>query len=289
VASGEAAASAADARPLRSGRPFDWRAQAPRLSAAVLAALGIAELVYIGRNLLSVPAVPPPVGALKARPVSVHWWRLSSAHLFGVPPTPEEQQAAQALARPIEWALTGVIATGDPARGFAIVGERGKVLQVLRAGAPLEAFPGSHLSQIFSDHVVIDLAGREQRIELPRDRAAAASRDTQAAGTPAAQPFTPEPPPPRAMAPPTPPLVSALNAEAYPADGRVAGMILHPALPLQRRYGVRDGDVVTAVNGVQLTDPAILETAIRMSGESAQLTITREGVEQTVSVPTSGR
>jgi S1-C subfamily serine protease len=47
--------------------------------------------------------------------------------------------------------------------------------------------------------------------------------------------------------------------------------------------------VVTAVNGVQLIDAAILETAMRSSGESVQLTFTRDGVEQTLSVPASGR
>jgi type II secretion system protein C len=287
----------AESSPVRPGSaaPVDWRARAPRLTATVLAVLGVAEVARLSWDLLDMRAVPGAIGAIKPAAGRIHWWRLSSAHLFGMPPTPEEREAEIARARPISWALTGVIATDDPSTGFAIVGERGKTLEVLKAGSPLEAIPGSRLSQIFSDHVVIDLQGRLQSVELPRQ----AGGSSRGPGVPVAmaapeeiepQQLPAELPPPRRLGPraaqgPVESLLAALNPEPREAGGRLVGMTLHPSAWLQRQFGLREGDVLTAVNGTEVAEPGSnLANAMRSGNETVSITYTRDGVEQTVTM-----
>jgi hypothetical protein len=278
------AAPARPSSPRAASEPFDWRAQAPRLTAAVLAALGVAEAVRITWTLVDMPAVPAaPAGpaASKPAPSHVHWWRLSGAHLFGEPPAPTAQQAALEHARQIEWVLTGVIAQKDPASGLAIVGQRGRI-EVLRAGDTFNALPGSRLAEIYNDHVVIDLGGQPLNVVLPENRrpgAAPVAFTAPAAEEPAPGPETAPPPRQGRVGPP---LVGSLNAEPVEGGG---GMTLHPNVWLQRQYGLKEGDVLTAVNGVPLSDVASLNNALRGAGETVAVTFTHNGAEQTITMP----
>lgn len=79
-------------------------------------------------------------------------------------------------------------------------------------------------------------------------------------------------------------LFSYMAAERNNIDGRMVGVVLHPAKLIQRRYGLYDGDTVTAVNGVQITDPGVLEDTLKTSGKSLSLTLTHDGVQQTKTV-----
>ena len=58
-------------------------------------------------------------------------------------------------------------------------------------------------------------------------------------------------------------------------------MVLHPSKRYQRQYGLREGDTLTEVNGVTLTDPEALENALKADGKSLSLTFVRDGVQQT--------
>lgn len=278
--------------------PFDWKVQAPRLTAALLAVLGVAEAARLAWTIGSLPAVPAPAGPLKARATAFHWWKLQNAHLFGEAPTPEQVQAeAVQAAHSIHWVLTGVIATKDPAGGIAIVGEEGRI-QVLKAGSAFEAIPGSQLAEIYYDHVMVMLNGRLQRVDLPHltgeggvmapplAQFAAAPPPNE---SPPMQPLIPEPMMPIAPPAPVPTeaenLLGALNAQPRELRGKIAGMTLHPTPVLQRQFGLREGDVVTAINGVEVTDPGALSAAFRGPGQLLTVTYTRDGVEQTVNLP----
>jgi type II secretory pathway component PulC len=80
-------------------------------------------------------------------------------------------------------------------------------------------------------------------------------------------------------------LFGDLDAERNNVDGRLAGMILHPPKRLQRQYGFHDGDTLTAVNGVEITDPDVLADVLRTSGKSLSLTFTRNGEQRTMRLP----
>jgi type II secretory pathway component PulC len=60
---------------------------------------------------------------------------------------------------------------------------------------------------------------------------------------------------------------------------------LHPEKRLQRQTGLRDGDILTAINGVEITDQDsedALNNALNSSDGAVSLTYSRNGVQQTV-------
>ena len=193
-------------------------------------------------------------------------------------------------APPLIWALSGIIATRDPASGVAILGEQGKPLHVYRSGATLAEMPGAHLAQVFPDHVILDIQGRMETLQLPQQRSSTSPAPIQAAAaTPAATVVAQAEVAPAAdeYIRPTPvqSVLASLNAEPSEVNGRLSGMRLHPGMPMQRRYGFRDGDVVTTINGVDITNAAALAGALKSAGDSVALTYIRDGVQETVNMP----
>lgn len=272
--------------------PRDWRALAPKLSAAILAALAVTELAHISLGLTHLAPALPAAPSGDIRPVirQLPGLRLASAHLFGMPPTAAEQAAVIARSRAINWVLTGVIAEGDPAQGVAIVGEAGRI-EVLKAGDSIRSMPGSRLTQIFNDHVVIDRGGLTQSVELPRQ-----SRGIPGASLPLSMGVPREEPDPNAQPPlrqarssgGAESLLAALNPEPRPdGSGRFSGMTLHPTVLMQRQYGMREGDLLTQINGQPLNEPDAIANALKGAGagETVSVTFTHAGVEQTITMP----
>jgi type II secretion system protein C len=284
---------------LPAKRELDWRQKAPGWTAAVLAGIVVAELAQTAWVLKSIAMqpLPGPPGDLKARPPNFHWWRLAGAHLFGFEERPVEKEAAATRAQPITWALSAVLAMRDPSQGFAILGEQGKILKVLHAGAALDAVPGGRLLQVFADHVVLDLQGRTETVSLPKKQSGSAGGEgvrvaavaSPAMGAPVAEavegPAEPQVVGGRVPPSPVETVIRSLSPELAAFNGR--GIRLHPGKPLQRLYGLRDGDVLTAINGVELTDPSALASAFKTPGDFVALTYTRDGVEETVNMPVS--
>jgi type II secretion system protein C len=269
-------------------KEIDWRGRAPRWTAAVLAGVVVAEagqLAWVLRTIANTP-VPDPVGPLKAPPRSFHWWRLAGAHLFGVVEKHPEQNAAHPVVPAITWSLTATMATSDPAKGFAILGIRGKPLTVYSAGMKLVEVGEGHLIQVFVDHVVLDLQGHTEIVNLPQK--AAGGRVLQmVAGAPALAAPQPGPDELNGRVPPTglESLMAALNLEPTPAlNGKPAGMTLHPLKSVGRQYGLHEGDILTSLNGVSLVEPGALAKAMKISSDVASLTYIRDGSEQTVDV-----
>ena len=72
-----------------------------------------------------------------------------------------------------------------------------------------------------------------------------------------------------------------LGAEQSHVDGRLAGLIVHPPKFVQRKYGLQDGDLLTAINGVEISDPDVLAELLRTAGGSLSVTLSRGGAQQT--------
>jgi type II secretion system protein C len=262
----------------------------------VLAGVVVAELVQLALTLrgIATEPMPGPAGPLNARPRSIHPRRLASAHLFGVEDTAAEKPLALAPLQAVNWALKGVIAMRNPDSGFAILGERGKTARVYKAGAALQDIPGARLLQVFSDHVILEVAGRMESLLLPRETSGAqfqqvAAVAAQPAVQPAAalQPSSDEVGGPRVPPTPAETLITFLNLAPSQVDGKMTGMTLHPGKPLSRKYGFHDGDLVTAINGVDITQPDAVDNAIKSGGQVIALTYTHDGVQQTVNLPVS--
>jgi S1-C subfamily serine protease len=65
------------------------------------------------------------------------------------------------------------------------------------------------------------------------------------------------------------------------------GIPVHPNRHYEREYGLHDGDVVTAINGVPITDEDALDNALKSSTGTMSLTFSHDGAPQTVNVPLS--
>jgi type II secretion system protein C len=268
---------------------LDWRQRVPRWTATLLAGLIAGDLAHFAVVLRPTSPVrrphPPIVSRLPYPGFDVQ--PVVQAHLFGIKARVADAGAQNAPETQLALALTGIIATKDPNDGYAILGEQGKPTRLYRSGAALASAADGRLYRVFADRVVLVVGGRLETLRLPHAKppalmqvaSAAASTDPS---TPAesAQSEQPKPPPTAAET-----LFGNFDAERNNVDGRLAGMILHPAKRLQRQYGFHDGDTLTAVNGVEITDPDVLAAALRTSAKSLSLTFTRNGEQRTMNLP----
>jgi type II secretion system protein C len=266
----------------------DWLRQAPRWTAILLGGLIAADVAqFVLQMRAHADSGPARISASRSSSSGPGLEQLLNAHLFGVEPAAALPGASDAAAAHL--ALSGVVATGDPNEGYAILGEQGKSTHLYRAGAALAGSGDDRLYQVFADHVVLALGGRLQTLTLPLNlsRSGTAQADTQAqaqalaetARIAAALPSNNDPPTA------TQSWFSNLLAERYNVDGKLAGMLLHPAKHFQRRYGLRDGDTLTAVNGVAITDEETLDKALKTNSTTVALTVVREGVPATLRFP----
>jgi general secretion pathway protein C len=265
---------------------LEWRQRAPRWTATLLVCLITADVahfaVLLRRNAPEQAPGPPVVLRLNSTGFDVR--PVVQAHLFGISAKVADPGAQSAPETQLVLALTGIIATTDPTYGYAIIAEQGNPARLYRSGTALASAPEGRLFRVFGDRVILDFAGRLETLRLPREKTSALAQvASAAANAESATPARDEQPKPA----PTPAetLFGGLDAERNNVDGRLAGMILHPAKRLQRQYGLHDGDTLTAVNGVEITDPDVLANVLRTSGKSLSLTFSRNGERRTMNLP----
>lgn len=237
------------------------------------AALIVADLAGAGAT----PALPPPAQAVAAAPATgVDVSALVAANLFGrsAPAGPGDGTAPVTS---MALVLVGVLADDDPMKGIAILGPSATAARVYLIGSGVPG--GAKLHAVYSDRVLLDRGGAIEALMLPRRQSS---------------PGGPAPPPPSTMAvanrmqqlvTENPGLVGdIIRPQAVLADGRQRGYRVYPG-PNQdafNRLGLRPGDMVTAINGTPLDDPArggeIFGT-LSSAGE-ARVTVMRNGRQQ---------
>jgi type II secretion system protein C len=269
----------------------EWLRRAPRWTALLLGVLIVADTAHIVLRVRSDSrlAADPRSGAPRpgtSPPARRDARGIVAAHLFGVVPADARPGAAGAARSALHLALSGVIATSDPNDGYAMLGEQGQATRLYRTGAALANAGSATLYEVFADHVVLDFGGRQETLSLPRQhlntsgglRVARfdAPTDTDAIALPIS---AREEPPSAAES-----WFSNLDAERYTTNGKT-GLRLHPAMRFQRRYGLREGDSLIAVNGVPVGDADAIDNLLRSGGKTVALTLTRNGVEETVTFP----
>ncbi len=286
----------------RAGVPIQdtrkqWARWISRTAAGVLAASIAVDLVHfalaIGRTRTVVSASRSfreyrADAVVSTREHDGDIERIVSAHLFGASAGATAFGKENVVRARGDLALSGVIATTNPRDGYAILGKRGGTAQLYRTGTALSGLGGGTLYQVFLDRVVLDLGDRYETVRLSRAwgtggplaiAAVQRAHEDSSASTSFETPFQPVTAAETAF--------GNLDAEEQFANGRFAGMVVHPAKYFQRLYGLQDGDVVTAVNGVEITSRDALAHSLKTSGDSVSLTVVHEGVEQTVSLPMS--
>lgn len=275
----------------------------PVLVLLLLTALLAQSLARLTWDLL--PASPAPAAlAVAAGQPAMHTdrtqqaeiARLSQWHLFGMVPKAQPKPTATVTEAPdtrLNLKLRGVVASSEPTAARAIIADgKGKE----ESYAIDESLPGNAvLREIYADRVILEYRGRLEALRLPKESAAGALAPaakqsalaayrrpvTQAstAGNAALlrqyrEALTSNPQSLMNLVSVTP-----VNDEA---SHQLKGYRIHPGRDkkLLGRFGLKNGDVVTGVNGVPLNNPIKALEIMRdlTTASSVTLEVERNGV-----------
>jgi general secretion pathway protein C len=259
------------------------------------------------------PAAPSTPGTAPADPQHTGLWlRIADWHLFGVapqqaspPPVAAPRRVAAPVPKPVvepaapvlllNLRLYGVIASGDSTLARAIISAGGAAEDSYALG---DALPGGAvLREIHSDRVVLEYQGRRETLRLAEQAAAPAAAPPRVALLSSSGPPTVEAAGAldnaallreyrQALISNPQSLVDVIRAVPVndAQSGALKGYQISPARDrrLLSRFGLRSGDVVTAVNGVALDNPVkaleVMQTLATAS--KLNLTVERNGETQ---------
>ncbi len=234
----------------------------------------------------NIPAKPDPDRMLVRQ--------LSGWHLMGeVTVAAEPVKIAAPVDAPdtqLNLTLKGSLASDDKVHARAIIADQRGQDEQYAIGATL---PGNaELSAIYPDRVILQRNGRYETLRLPTD--VQSGNVYSAAATPAAMRSTQSPAERlravRQQVQQQPANLARLLriSPANDPEGNLVGYTLAPGNDPQlfEQLGLQNGDVVTEVNGLALTDPQNSATALQslQSGEPVTLKLMRDGVEQDLSL-----
>ena len=259
-----------------------WRtligSRGPRLATGVLAIALAAQAALIVTDLAG-GAVRPAAGLRAPRLVRAQGLDVAAiidSHLFGRSPMAAGASGEPAPRTHLPLVLTGVIAERNPHAGMAILGPTAGAGRVYAIGDSIPG--GARLAAVLPREVLLERGGRLQSLALPRQEFAAAP--PAAALSPASAPeFVQHM---RELITRQPGLVAdLLRPEPVFSGGRQLGYRVYPGSDPQAfgQLGLRPGDLVTAINGTPLDDPAQDQQILGTLGSSSQasLTILRNG------------
>jgi general secretion pathway protein C len=260
-----------------------------------LASLGLAALIGVELVRMAVSVVGSPVKspqpvlaapALSAPRAGFDTQSVVSAHLFGVPPE-ENQDPSSAPQSQSNLVLAGTIATSDPKRGVAIIGDNGPA-KVYAVG---DNVGGASLHSVYLDHVILDRNGALETLLLPRllgpgmhappvvRRSGGDARTTAAVDNI------------RRMVQQDPGILDQVmrTVPSYDnAAGKLRGFRAYPGRNRQifNKLGLKPGDLVTAINGTPLDDPQRSQEVFNtiQTSDHVSVTIERAGQKQEISL-----
>lgn len=262
------------------------QARGPQIAIWVLAlALGVQAAVIVtdlamkkgpSAGTMAQPSVAVPAGR-RANVAAI-----ANSHLFGEakadPATQPDASNAPQTSMPL--VLTGIIAGDDPLSGMAIVGESAAAAKVYAVGDSLPS--GVKLHSVYSDRVLIDRNGTIESLVLPRQYQGGAQPPPP---TPASTEMPPAVERMRRLMSEEPGIISdIMRPQPVFAQGKQRGYRVYPGRNRAAflRLGLRPGDLVTAINGTPLDDPARGQEIFRTIGSSseAHVTVMRNGRQQ---------
>ncbi|HEX5340059.1 MAG TPA: type II secretion system protein GspC [Gammaproteobacteria bacterium] len=211
---------------------------------------------------------------------------LINQHLFGVSGT---QNASNAPETTLDLTLSGIAADSYRHESRAIIVSGGKQ-QTYGVGAQLPG--GAVIKDILPDRVLLSLNGRIESLRLPK-LSGGDNSATPAFSTPRPQTTRPPSGPPPAnlgqlrhqvMQHPER-LLDVVRAMPVMENGKFVGYRVFPAgnPRLFAQMGLKPGDVVTAVNGISLDNPADSMRILSKlkTSDQVSITFTRNGQQQT--------
>ncbi len=260
----------------------------PTAVAWILAlALGV-QAALIARDLIPQPqSTPAPTVVETSRPQrglprntqSMSLQAILNAHLFGEAAAGAAETAGTAVDAPqtqLSLILAGTIAVADPQKGIGLIGESANNAKVFAVGENVHG--GVKLNAVYPDRVILDRNGQLETLYLPRKMAGNAPR--------AAAPPPPQPTPGAALAnrvrqminedPGT--IAEVMRPQPVFANGKQRGFRVYPGRNRDQftRLGLVPGDLIMAINGTPLDDPARGMEIFRSMGSASQVSVTLE-------------
>ena len=232
----------------------------------------------------------PPPSALSApwhpHGQSVHVADILHSHLFGQAPLGAGVAGADAPRTDLPLVLTGVIAADDPRAGMAILGPSAQTAKVYEVGDSIPG--GARLDAVLRQKVLLERNGRLRSLALPRQAlGAAAPLQASLPASPMTSPmFVARM---RELVARRPSIVAdLLRPEPVFSGGKQLGYRVYPGNDPQafEQLGLKPGDLVMAINGTPLNDPAQDQQILGTLGSSSQATVTvlRAGRERTLTL-----
>ncbi len=275
--------------------------------APVITTLSVVLLAYSAAQLtwmiVPLPAVqtPPPVAAapVASMPDRVDALSLGrqivARHLFGQVQTALPDQDAVAIPETqLRLVLRGVMASTDPRTATAIVADPSGKEDFYTVGAALPG--GATLKEVHAQHIVLSRGGRFETLRLPENTLKVSTGEV---ANPNAQPLTVSPEAgallkqyrqqfvqnPQSLA-------NLLQGEPFWENGHLIGYRLRPGrdASVLAKFGIQSGDVVTAINGVSLVDPAGRMELLRnfANAEQFNVDLLRNGQPYSIAIPLGG-
>jgi general secretion pathway protein C len=243
------------------------------------------------------PAQEPVSGStavqVQARQARFDERQLASWHLFGEPKKeqPVKAKPVDAPETRLKLTLSGVFASDEPERARAIVGDPRGQEESYAVGDPLPG--GATLSEIYPDRIILERGGRFETLRLPKEESVAgprrvshrdALRASSSTGSGRAAAFRRY----RNEIRRNPAsFLNYVRATPHKEGGRFVGFALQegPQSGAFQELGLSPGDVVTAINGVEIESPADGLKAMQAlrEGDSVNVTLLRDGQETTLS------
>lgn len=294
-------------RPEKSARsgprdPTAWLARAPKVATIALGiaiATQLAEIALALSGYLAAGTGPEAVREHVGQRTSVGTAvdTIAAAHLFGQAPIATRAASARASREPL--VLTGIIATGDPTDGFAILGTSVESTHVFYAGS--QAAPGTILAEVYPERVVLLRGSERLTLTLPK-----AGTVAQLSGGPSGIRTAPsrlEPevgsirqagiaqePPSGSFRPPpmsdASTLMHAFSMRPVSIGGQRGVRIMGTGInsTTLAALGLAPGDVILQINGVAVGSKNTPDLAQALKSGSATLVVDRNGDATSVTI-----
>lgn len=212
-------------------------------------------------------------------------------HLFGQAQAVSTSQGAAIPETQLQLVLRGVMASKDPHTATAIVADPSGNEDFYTVGKELPG--GAILKEVHPQNIVLSRGGRFETLRLPEDAFKVSDSVT-----------SPQTGPSLTVAPEAGKLLqqyrdrfvqnpqslaNLLQGEPYWDNGRLIGYRLRPGLDAGAlaKFGIQSGDIVTAINGISLVDPAGRMELLRNITGATQFNVDllRNGQPYSIAIP----
>jgi general secretion pathway protein C len=273
----------------QGARSEGWQRVLPWAVSALLVVVLAWQLVQLAWALLgarsATPAAATTSGPAPTVQPSVDVGAIVAAHLFGeanAPAGPTDPNAVAATQMPL--VLVGTIARSDPEQGYAIIGDSAQSAKVYGVGKTITG--GTKLHSVYPDRAIPDRGGKLEALLLPKKFSGGGMSGSVGPGSAGqSDPMLGERL--RQLAVNNPAAITEiLRPQPVFANGQQRGYRVYPGRNRQQfnKLGLLPGDMVTAINGTPLDDPARGMEILSTMNSAASVTVSVERNGETVQV-----